>query len=55
MNPQNYAVASAQELRELLAEGLLTKAEARAIVLDSYPSAKRIADAQRLISESEGD
>lgn len=52
MHPDRYAVA-AQELRELLAENLLTRAEARAIVLDCYPSAKRIADAQKLINETE--
>ena len=49
---QRFKVSSI-ELRELLAEGLLTKAEARAIVLDCYPSAKRVADAQRILNEAE--
>jgi hypothetical protein len=53
MNPNGYPYPSVGDIALAVKEGLLTRDEARAAVLELFPAAKRIADAKAIIAQSE--
>lgn len=51
-NPNGYPMLSVDDLALAEEKGYLTKAEARAVLVDMLPTVKRIEEAKALIRES---
>ena len=54
-SPNGYPVPEVGDVALAEEKGYLTKAEARATVLELFPAAKRIADAEALIATTKGE
>lgn len=53
MNPRDYYYPSIVDLDLAVEKGYLTKVEVRAILLETFPSVRRLADAAALVVASE--
>jgi hypothetical protein len=52
LHPGSYNSSGIEELQRAVAAGFLTQAEARQVVLDMFPAARKLADARKVVEEA---